>query len=166
MKFYIGEEDIRYVIEGYARIGKNLVIRYMDGSGKIIVDERGEYEKLLREKMIEQLRERNSNFDVRGTYNRVFIDSLAVASVYFSLAACLLKGEGDVNGIVYLSSFALGAWGMGRNISNTGMIKDIKKTNMFLKVFDSGIEYDGIDINCIDDVSYSKMKRVYRKVLK
>ena len=39
MKFYFGNEDIRYIIEGYSRVGKELIIRYMDGSSKVIMDE-------------------------------------------------------------------------------------------------------------------------------
>lgn len=97
MKFYFGNEDIRYIVEGYSRVGKELIIRYMDGSSKVIIDERREYEVLLKDRMLKQLRNRNNSFDFKGAYGRVFINSLALFSVYLSLAACLIKGEGDVN---------------------------------------------------------------------
>lgn len=165
MKFYFGNEDIRYIVEGYSRVGKELIIRYMDGSSKVIIDERMEYEVLLKDRMLKQLRNRNNSFDFKGAYGRVFIDSLALFSVYLSLAACLIKGEGDVNGMIYLSSFALGAWALDRDISIASIIKDIKKTNMFLEVNDSNLNYEDIDVNTIDSISYNEMKKIYRKVL-
>lgn len=67
--------------------------------------------------------------------------------------------------MIYLSSFALGAWALDRDISIASIIKDIKKTNMFLEVNDSNLNYEDIDVNTIDFISYNEMKKIYRKVL-
>ena len=67
--------------------------------------------------------------------------------------------------MIYLSSFVLGAWALDRNISTASIIRDIKKTNMFLEVNDSNLNYKDIDVNTIDSISYDEMKKIYRKVL-
>lgn len=166
MRFYFGNEDIRYIIEGYSRDEKELIIKYMDGSSNVIFDDNREYENLLRDKMIRQLRERNANFDFNDVYRKMLFDSVALSSIYISLAAYLIKCEGDINGMICFSSFFLGALGIDRNINAFDIIRDIKKTNMFLEINDNIGDFDFIDVNNIDFVTYGEMKKIYRRAFR
>ena len=63
MKFYVGDEDLGLVVETYKRYGSHLFIKYLDGSALDVIDSSGNYERVLQDRMLKQLQERNEVVD-------------------------------------------------------------------------------------------------------
>ena len=96
MKFYVGDEDLGMVIESYYRYEERLYIRYLDDSMATIYDPNGDYEKMLQNRMIRQLQNRNEIVDFDFLARKCYFDCVSFVSLYGLYMACLVKHDGNV----------------------------------------------------------------------
>ena len=157
MKFYVGDEELGLVVETYKRYGSHLFIKYLDGSALDVIDSSGNYERVLQDKMLKQLQERNEVVDFEFLARKCYFDCVSFVSLYGLYMACLVKHDGNVPFYITIPSVIMGTW---------GIIEDIKKSNLFLAMNDSLGDDSELNVNTLDDYSYKNVRKIYKKVLK
>ena len=90
MKFYVGDEDLGMVIESYYRYEERLYIRYLDDSMATIYDPNGDYEKMLQNRMIRQLQNRNEIVDFDFLARKCYFDCVSFVSLYGLLSMMVM----------------------------------------------------------------------------
>ena len=166
MKFYVGDEELGLVVETYKRYGNYLFIEYLDGSVLTVNDSSGNYEKVLQDKMLKQLQERNEAVDFEFLARKCYFDCLSFVSLYGLYMACLVKHDGNVPAYITIPSIFMGTWGMMRAKESIKIMEDIKKSNLFLAMNDSLGDDSELNVNTLDDYSYKNVRKIYKKVLK
>ncbi len=166
MKFYVGDEDLGMVIESYYRYEERLYIRYLDDSMATIYDPNGDYEKMLQNRMIRQLQNRNEVVDFEFLARKCYFDCVSFTSLYGLYMACLVKHDGNVPFYITIPSVIMGTWGMMRAKESIKIMEDIKKSNLFLAMNDSLGDDSELNVNTLDDYSYKNVRKIYKKVLK
>ena len=155
MKFYVGDEELGLVVETYKRYGSHLFIKYLDGSVLDVIDSSGNYERVLQDKMLKQLQERNEVVDFEFLARKCYFDCVSFTSLYGLYMSCLFKHDGNVPFYITIPSVIMGTWGMMRAKESIKIMEDIKKSNLFLAMNDT-----------LDDYSYKNVRKIYKKVLK
>ncbi len=166
MKFYVGDEDLGLVVETYKRYGSHLFIKYLDGSALDVIDSSGNYERVLQDKMLKQLQERNEVVDFEFLARKCYFDCVSFVSLYGLYMACLVKHDGNVPFYITIPSVIMGTWGMMRAKESIKIMEDIKKSNLFLAMNDSLGDDSELNVNTLDDYSYKNVRKIYKKVLK
>ena len=166
MKFYVGDEDLGMVIESYYRYEERLYIRYLDDSMATIYDPNGDYEKMLQNRMIRQLQNRNEIVDFDFLARKWYFDCVSFVSLYGLYMACLVKHDGNVPFYITIPSVIMGTWGMMRAKESIKIIEDNKKNNMNLAMNDRIGDDSELNVNTLDDYSYKNVRKIYKKVLK
>lgn len=166
MKFYVGDEELGMVIESYYRYEERLYIRYLDDSMATIYDPNGDYEKMLQNRMIRQLQNRNEIVDFDFLVRKCYFDCVSFTSLYGLYMACLFKHDGNVPFYITIPSVIMGTWGMMRAKESIKIMEDIKKSNLFLAMNDSLGDDSELNVNTLDDYSYKNVRKIYKKVLK
>lgn len=166
MKYYCGEEDLKYIIAGYKKINNKIIIRYLDNTTETITDINNNYEDILKTRMINQLIERNKSADIDYLKLRKYLDSMSFISIYILVLVSYFKTAGDIITPLNIANFITGGYAMSRSKTSINTLKDIKKTNLFLEIYKYLEKDDPMNINTLDNYTYKQVKSVYKKVLK
>ena len=85
MKFYVGDEELGLVVETYKRYGSHLFIKYLDGSALDVIDSSGNYERVLQDRMLKQLQERNEVVDFEFLARKCYFDCVSFVWLIYGL---------------------------------------------------------------------------------
>lgn len=181
MKFYEGEEPLENIIQSYTIIGKDIIICFLDGSSILIENINKETIKVIEEKMLNQLKDRNSNFDIKYFQRKEKLDLTLLISLLGGTIANKIK---NITMPEYMSILLLIStiYLYYTTYSEIEKITDVKKSNLFLDMYDelqipkvqsaiSNLLGDNLytrdlTINTLDDFSYRTIKQIHKKIKK
>lgn len=183
MKFYYDSEKLKDIIKNYEIIDNNMIVNYLDGSTMEMGLVTEEKIKSIEEKMISQLKERNSDM-----INTKYIKTLHTIDLTFLSLFIISNIDLKINdGIVEQDAFKIVTMAcvlclFYDLIVETRKLNDIKKTNLFLDIYDTlntpeaqlaissllgdSLYNKELTINTIDDYSYGTIKQIHKKVKK
>ena len=181
MKFYTGPEELNDVIGSYCVTSDSMVIFYLNNRSEIIRDYTEEQEKEIREIMLKQLQERNANINLRPYVLQKDLNTAALTILTGSYIANRIKFDSvktyltiiTIIGTIYLTN---------RILIERAIIKDVKKTNLFLDMYDElqtpegknaveELNFDKIfsrelNVNTLDCFSYGDVKEIHKKLMR
>ena len=170
MKFYTGPEDLKDVIERYIVMGNDMAVYYLNNR-KVSIPNFTE----------EQREERNESVNLRPYTLQKSFDTAVLTTLVGSYIANRIKFGtmkayltiGTIFGTIYLTN---------RILKEKAIIKEVKKSNLFLNMYEElqtpegkiaveELNFDKIyseelNVNTLDDFSYSEVKEVHKKLKK
>lgn len=181
MKFYTGPEDLKDVIERYIVIGNDMAVYYLNNRKVSIPNFTEEQREEIKEIMLQQLQERNANVNLRPYILQKDLNTVALTILMGSYIANRIKFDsikayltiGTIFGTIYLTN---------RILKEKAIIKEVKKSSLFLDMYDElqtpegknaveelnfdKIYSEDLNVNTLDDFSYSEVKEVHKKLKK
>lgn len=181
MKFYKGEEELKYVIKNYDIIDNNMIVNYLDGSAIKINNITKEEISLIEERMINQLRDRNNSFNIKYIQRKEKLDLTLLISLLGGTIANKIKNITMPEYITILILISI-MYLYYNTYSEIKKITDIKKSNLFLEMYDKlqtpevrivisnllgdNLYTKDLTINTLDEYSYNEIKQIHKKVKK
>ena len=173
MKFYTGPEDLKDVIERYIVIGNDMAVYYLNNRKVSIPNFTEEQREEIKKIMLQQLQERNESVNLRPYTLQKSFDTAVLTTLVGSYIANRIKFGtmkayltiGTIFGTIYLTN---------RILKEKAIIKEVKKSNLQTpegKIAVEELNFDKIyseelNVNTLDDFSYSEVKEVHKKLKK
>lgn len=181
MKFYTGPEDLKDVIERYIVIGNDMAVYYLNNRKVSITNFTEEQREEIKKIMLQQLQERNESVNLRPYTLQKSFDTAVLTTLVGSYIANRIEFDtmkayltiGTIFGTIYLTN---------RILKEKAIIKEVKKSNLFLDMYEElqtpegkgaveELNFDKIyseelNVNTLDDFSYSEVKEVHKKLKK
>ena len=181
MKFYTGPEDLKEVIERSTVIGNDMAVYYLNNRKVSIPNFTEEQREEIKKIMLQQLQERNESVNLRPYTLQKSFDTAVLTTLVGSYIANRIKFGtmkayltiGTIFGTIYLTN---------RILKEKAIIKEVKKSNLFLDMYEElqtpegkiaveELNFDKIyseelNVNTLDDFSYSEVKEVHKKLKK
>lgn len=181
MKFYEGKEELKNIIQYYILENDNMIIWFLDGSAIKINNITKEEISLIEERMINQLRDRNNNFNIKYIQRKEKLDLTLLISLLGGTIANKIKNITMPEYITILILISI-IYLYYNTYSEIKKITDIKKSNLFLEIYDKlqtpevrvvisnllgdNLYAKDLTINTLDEYSYNEIKQIHKKVKK
>lgn len=180
MNFYDGEEDLKDVIGRYLKLKDAIAVYYLNNSVRFVPNTK-ENENELRKIMLKQLQERNTNVNLKPFALQKGFDTSLLTVLTCSYIVNYIKYDSVKSYLTICTIFGT-IWLSSRIFKNKKVINEVKKSNLFLDMYDKLQSPEGINaveslyfdkiysnelnVNTLDDYSYKEVNEVHKKLMK